>query len=615
MPRETDHLRSGDGRQDGSRTAARRLYANAAVTAATVREHLADDPVVFWLQAARRLPQRAVRPAARALLGTPWPAACATAAHVLGQEARAGRQLERAAAGRFGPVTTRRLADVALAMGRAAEADRLLACVPGHVRGRAGTQARREWHLGRMSEAVAGLHGAVAGGRASTGEQRQLRRYEDELLLFRGWRPELTPVVGYRPDPSSVLHVLTNSLPHTRSGYTERTHALLTATAARGWSVTAVTRPGYPVQVGKLGAGAVDVVDGVPYHRILPARLAGTATGRLQQEAQAVLELALRTRPGVLHTTTHFVNALVTRAVAEALGIRWVYEVRGQLADTWASSRPAEAAGSERHRLFTAREAEMVAAADDVVTLGRAMSEHVRALAHSGSGRPVHARIAPNAVGGAYLDDPLPAGVARRAVGLPEDARILGTVTSVVEYEGLDDLLRAAALLAPVVPGLLVVVVGDGAARPGLEALAAELGIADRVRFPGRVPREEAALYHQAFDVFVVPRKDRAVTRSVTPLKPVEAMATGTPVVASCLPALAEVVTDGITGMLTPAEDPRTLATVLEMLLNSPAVRRCLGDEGRRRTLSERTWDAVASDTVETYRQLTGGGALQEASA
>ncbi|VEI50395.1 glycosyltransferase family 4 protein [Kocuria rosea] len=593
----------------------RQLGVNAALTAATVREHLVDDPVVFWLQVARRLPVHLVQPTARVLLGTPWPTVAATAAHVLGRDDHAERFLERAAAGEFCPATTRRLADVALSMGRAAETNRLLERVPARGKGRAGTEARSDWHLGRMSEAVEGLNCAVAEGAATAGERRQLLRYEDELRLFSGWRPTLTPFTGYVPDPTSVLHVLTNSLPHTQSGYAQRTHSLLTATAAQGWSVAAVTRPGYPVQVGKLGARSMDVIDGIPYHRILPRRLATTATGRLQQEAEAVLDLALRIRPAVLHTTTHFVNALVTSAVAEALGIPWVYEVRGQLADTWASSRPAEVTDSERYELFIAREAEMFRAADDVVTLGRAMSDHVRSMTGQLNGAPISVRIAPNAVGGPYLDEPLPLRAARRGVGLPEDALILGTVTSVVEYEGLDDLLRAAALLVPEVPELLVVVVGDGAARPGLEALAVELGIQDRVHFLGRVPREHAALYHQAFDVFVLPRKDRAVTRAVTPLKPVEALATGTPVVASCLPALAEIVVDGTTGVLAPAENPEALAIALAKVLRSPETRRRLGEEGRRRALTERTWDAVASATVETYRHLTGSDTHQEASA
>ncbi|MFP3632745.1 hypothetical protein SB776_39750, partial [Burkholderia sp. SIMBA_045] len=73
--------------------------------------------------------------------------------------------------------------------------------------------------------------------------------------------------------------------------------------------------------------------------RILPSRMARTMDGRLQQQARELLEIASDFRPAVLHTTTHFVNGLVAREVAEALNIPWVYEVRGQLADTWASTR------------------------------------------------------------------------------------------------------------------------------------------------------------------------------------------------------------------------------------------------------------------------------------
>ena len=64
---------------------------------------------------------------------------------------------------------------------------------------------------------------------------------------------------------------------------------------------------------------------------------------RLQQQAEELLKVALEFRPSVLHTTTHFVNGLVVRAVAQALDIPWVYEVRGQLADTWAATRGPQA--------------------------------------------------------------------------------------------------------------------------------------------------------------------------------------------------------------------------------------------------------------------------------
>ncbi|WP_206678191.1 hypothetical protein, partial [Salmonella enterica] len=80
------------------------------------------------------------------------------------------------------------------------------------------------------------------------------------------------------PLPGRVLHVLTNSLPHTGSGYAQRSHSTLRALADAGIHVEAVTRPGWPAQVGVPWAAREDVVDGVRYRRLTPWRLAqGTA--------------------------------------------------------------------------------------------------------------------------------------------------------------------------------------------------------------------------------------------------------------------------------------------------------------------------------------------------
>src|SRR5699024_11338856 len=92
--------------------------------------------------------------------------------------------------------------------------------------------------------------------------------------------------------------------------------------------------------------------------------------------------------------------------------------------------------------------------------------------------------------------------------------------------------------------GLQVVLAGDGTAAAGLRVLAQELGIGDRVTMPGRVPREDARNWVQALDVVIVPRHDLEVARTVTPQKPVEAMALARPVIVSDLTALRETVTD-----------------------------------------------------------------------
>jgi glycosyltransferase involved in cell wall biosynthesis len=139
---------------------------------------------------------------------------------------------------------------------------------------------------------------------------------------------------------------------------------------------------------------------------------------------------------------------------------------------------------------------------------------------------------------------------------------------------------------------------------PALREQVRGLGLADRTIFTGRVPREQTALYHQSLDVFVVPRKDLDVTRAVTPLKPVEALASARPVVGSDLPALGEIVHDGVNGLLARAEDPRSLAHAISSLLSDGIRRESMGHAGRTEVLAERTWAANARTLSARYAGL-----------
>lgn len=565
--------------------------------------HVTDDPVVFCLQVSRRLPGRVVRPVATALSALPdgsFPAARGTGLHILGNDDAAAATL-RAASRSASDAGRRRCAEVALSMGEVALTEELLADVADTTRGAAATRARVDWYHGDVDEAVATLSSAVRQRTATRGERSLLSRLSAERDLLGAFEPRLEPVEYYEPRPNTVLYVVTNSLPHTTSGYAQRTHSLLGALKDEGWDVHAVTRPGYPVQVGKVLARGTDVVDGIPYHRILPFFLAPTATGRVQQHAEGLLRLALRVRPAVLHTTTHYVNALAVRAVADALDIPWTYEVRGLLADTWASTRTPAALTSARYERFQNREAQALRSAHDVVTLGSHMAERVREIA---ADPLLHVRLAPNGVGGRFAEEPGDKASARRRRGLPHERFLVGTVTSVVDYEGLDDLVRAVDRARAAVPEILAVIVGDGVARPGLQQLVADLGLEEHVTFRGRVDRSEAVEYFGSLDVFVVPRKDRTVTRAVTPLKPVEALASRTAVVASDLPALREVIEHDVTGMLTPPEEPEALAAALCTLAADPELRTRLARAGREWALKNRTWQVTAEETVKRYGEL-----------
>ncbi|MBE6475772.1 MAG: glycosyltransferase [Actinomyces succiniciruminis] len=532
-----------------------RRLRNLSLLADTAARHLAEDPLLLAVQSARRLP-----PGVRGRL------AQAVGAGAAGSSVRAAlgafladrpAQAERALASAAprSAVGRRLAAELAVQLGGVSPD--VAAQLPPSVR------ARELWSRGRLHEAVAVLDGVP-------GAQAQRARLRSQLALMSpGFAlPPVVPSparVGPRSDgPTRVLHVLTNSFPHTQSGYAVRSHAVLRAQRRAGIEVRAVTRIGYPVTVGLVGAAGVDVVDGIDYRRLLPARLAPTPAARLVQMTRLLAQQVEDFRPHVLHTTTNFQNALVTRAVAESYGLAWVYEMRGVLEQTWVASRPAdqqaEALASERFALLRAKETEMALAADAVVALSQVQREDLIER-----GVPAQRiRVVPNAVDDAVLEVPeVSAADARAGLGLPREGFWVGSVSSLVGYEGFDLLLEAVARCRANGVDVRCLLVGDGVSRPGLEARAVELGLGPEVCvLPGRVPPQEAVAWYQALDLFCVPRRDTPVCRSVTPIKPFTAMALGREVLVSDLPALREVITLG-GGDVFPAEDTVALGTAL----------------------------------------------------
>ncbi|WP_271394334.1 glycosyltransferase family 4 protein [Neomicrococcus lactis] len=581
----------------GLQGTARTLARNAAVAARTVSQHVADDPMVLALQVSRRLPRTAVSATAKAGLkiftaDNSVPGALLRA--IDGDEKGLATRLERVAQlptdGSYRDALQRALlADAAVASGLPQHADRLLDGAPQNNNWVRAAVARRAAFRGDMDAAAQGRDERMAA----------------ELRVFEGSKLELPKQPNYRPLDHKTVHFLTNSLPHTGSGYAQRSHSILRSLVGAGWDVRAVTRIGYPVVVGKLLAQEEDRVGEVTYHRLMPPKWWGTTGNGLEEQlqlsAEMLLEYVLKERPAVLHTTTHFVNGIVVRAVAEAVGIPWVYEVRGQLADTWASTREESARESQRYKLFVEREQEIARSASAVVTLGAEMRD---ALIAQGVD-PERIILCPNAVGGPFLEAPGTHEDARRALGLDPDAQYIGTISSIVGYEGLDDLVTAFAKVRTTNSRVKLLIVGDGVVLPALKRQAQELGVSGHCIFPGRVDRALAPTYHQAMNIFVVPRKDLDVTRNVTPLKPVEASASERPVIASNLPALRELVHDGDNGVTVPAEDPSALADEITDLLEDPARQQEMGRAGRAWVLADRTWTANAEKYDALYTRLT----------
>ena len=198
---------------------------------------------------------------------------------------------------------------------------------------------------------------------------------------------------------------------------------------------------------------------------------------------------------------------------------------------------------------------------------------------------------------------------ARAELNVPDDAIVLLFVGRIQPLKAPDVVVRAAAELVRTHPELrkrLRVVIlggpsGTGLDRPGsLEALAAEEGIVDLVRFEPPSTREGLAQWFRAANLTVVPSYSESFG-----LVAVESQATGTPVVAAAVGGLRTAVDDGVSGVLVEGHDPREWARVIGDLVTNPVeLHRLAG--GARPHAEQFGWDASTSKLLEVYSEALG---------
>jgi glycosyltransferase involved in cell wall biosynthesis len=181
---------------------------------------------------------------------------------------------------------------------------------------------------------------------------------------------------------------------------------------------------------------------------------------------------------------------------------------------------------------------------------------------------------------------------ARRGLGLPDDALVVGTIGRLNAQKGHRFLLDAAAPLLARVPGVRVLIAGDGDLMESLRAQVAGLGIADQVVFAGH--RTDVPDLLGALDVFCI-----SSLYEGTPLALFEAMAAGKAIVSTSVDGCREVLEDGVTGVLVPPGDAGALAAGLERVLCDPAQREALG---RQALAASKRYDVRACvDAMQSF--------------
>lgn len=235
-----------------------------------------------------------------------------------------------------------------------------------------------------------------------------------------------------------------------------------------------------------------------------------------------------------------------------------------------------------RHRVLARVSDRVVAVSDDTA----------RAMAPIWGLSAGRLTVIPNGVAAAPVVDDAERQALRHELDLPPDALVLGGVGRLAVVKGYDRLLAVLPALVPLLPRLMVVLVGDGPERAALESQAQQLGVRSRVRFAGF--RRDARRFFPLFDCYVAPSRSEGL-----PVALLEAMAAGCPVLVTDVGEQRAVIADGAAGALLPREDRRWVETLLEHL----------GERGRREA---RQRAEIARERVRTLYSLDATMAAYE---
>jgi D-inositol-3-phosphate glycosyltransferase len=205
---------------------------------------------------------------------------------------------------------------------------------------------------------------------------------------------------------------------------------------------------------------------------------------------------------------------------------------------------------------------------------------------------------------------PIPAEAAKQALGLPTDRRMLLFVGRIEPLKGVDTIFEAIALIKRDAPRLLDNLclsiiggdpddpAGDNAEMDRLKALRCDMGLNDLVVFLGAKDQDMLKYYYAASEALITPSDYESFG-----MVALEAMASGTPVIASEVGGLAFLVQDGVTGYHVPVRDPAALADKIRTVLEQPDTRRELGQNAVR-VAQDYAWPKIADRLLAVFEDM-----------
>lgn len=187
------------------------------------------------------------------------------------------------------------------------------------------------------------------------------------------------------------------------------------------------------------------------------------------------------------------------------------------------------------------------------------------------------------------------------------DYRVVGYIGTLYEWQGAIDLVRVFSKVESKCRDVRLLLVGDGPDEHKVREMVDQLNLDSKVFLAGTVPPEEIPAYFHAMDIFIIPRPSTVGTETAIPLKVLEAMAAGVPIVATQVGGLTEVLENEVNALLCPPGRDDLIAERISLLLDNQELRNRLARSAQEKALRWYSWDRSAEHLLRLYDEVLSG--------
>lgn len=407
---------------------------------------------------------------------------------------------------------------------------------------------------------------------------------------------DVVPIVRTKieNDAPSSLYVLNSLAPFVLNGYTRRSEAVMETLEDAGISVFPIALlRGHTDLDPELLSISGRMAKLVPVHCLHDEfELATDAF------AEHIVEFAKQTEVACIHAASNWFIGLSALKAARELSLPFIYELRGFWEFTRSSVDPAYGKGAAFRaqndlETYVARQADHAFALNSeikAVLVERGMVDENIELLPNGVQIPTSS-----------FDETSSSFCAIKKKLPFSNAFTVSFIGSVTPYEDFDTILKTIKILCSQGRNIQLCVAGDGPDLPRIRQKVARLGLQERVLFTGQVSPDLARKLYQLTDVAVYIRDASLVSKTVQPLKPLEAMSEGVPVVLTDFGLFRDLVVPGETGYLVQAQSVSSLARCLSSIMDDPNKARSIGKAGQTWVLANRTWEKCLAPLLRKY--------------